>query len=53
MTDLVLRQVSESRAGAERLDDYDVIGADGLVIRRPRGRPGCGRWRGGAPGPRP
>jgi hypothetical protein len=34
MNDLLLRNVSESRAGAERRDDYDVIGADGLVIGR-------------------
>ena len=34
MTDLLLRRVSESRAGAEGQDDYDVIGADGLVIGR-------------------
>jgi len=33
MTDLLLRQV-EARAGAERPDDYDVIGPDGLVIGR-------------------
>jgi hypothetical protein len=32
--DLVLRRVSEGRAGAEAGDDYDVIGADGLVIGR-------------------
>jgi hypothetical protein len=34
MTDLLLLWVSESRAGAEGQDDYDVIGADGLVIGR-------------------
>jgi hypothetical protein len=34
MTDLLLRRVSESRAGAEGQDDYDVIGADGFVIGR-------------------
>jgi hypothetical protein len=34
MTDLLLRWGSESRAGAEGQDDYDVIGADGLVIER-------------------
>jgi hypothetical protein len=34
MTDLLLRQVSESRAGAEGQDDYDVISADGFVIGR-------------------
>ena len=34
MSDLVLRQVPESRAGAEGPDDYDVIGADGYVIGR-------------------
>jgi hypothetical protein len=34
MSDLVLRRASESRAGAERPDDFDVIGADGLVIGR-------------------
>jgi len=46
MTDLLVRRVSESRAGAEGHDDYDVIGADGLVIGRifkastaPAGRP--------------
>src|SRR5262245_18472810 len=31
MTDLLLRWLSKSRAGGQ--DDYDVIGADGLVIR--------------------
>jgi hypothetical protein len=34
MTDLLLRRASESRPGAEGQDDYDVIGADGLVIGR-------------------
>jgi hypothetical protein len=34
VSDLLLRRVSESRAGAEALDDYDVIGSDGLVIGR-------------------
>jgi hypothetical protein len=34
MTDLLLRRVSESRAGSEGQDDYDVIGADGFVIGR-------------------
>ena len=34
MTDLLLRQVAESRAGAEGEDDFDVIGPDGLVIGR-------------------
>ena len=34
MTDLLLRQVAESRAGAEGQDDFDVIGPDGLVIGR-------------------
>lgn len=33
MSDLLLRRISPSRAGAED-DDYDVIGADGLVIGR-------------------
>src|SRR5262249_46281155 len=33
MTDLLLRRI-EARAGAERSDDYDVIGPDGLVIGR-------------------
>jgi len=33
MTDLLLRWLSESRARAEGQDDYDLIGADGLVIR--------------------
>jgi hypothetical protein len=32
MTDLLLRRAPKSRPGA---DDYDVIGADGLVIGRP------------------
>jgi hypothetical protein len=32
--DLLLQRVSESRAGAEEQDDYDVIGADGFVIGR-------------------
>jgi hypothetical protein len=34
MIDLLLRQVAESRAGAEGQDDYDVIGPDGLVVGR-------------------
>ena len=35
VSDLLLRRVSASRAGAEgKDDDYDVIGADGLVIGR-------------------
>jgi hypothetical protein len=34
VTDLVLRRVREARAGAKGSDDYDVIGADGLVIGR-------------------
>jgi hypothetical protein len=56
VTNLVLRPVREARAGAEGSDDYDVIGADGLVIGRifrattaPPGTPwiwirtGCGK----------
>jgi hypothetical protein len=31
---LLLKRVSESRAGAEGQEDYDVIGADGFVIGR-------------------
>jgi len=38
MTDLLLRQVSEARPGAEGDDDYDVIGdvtgGHGLVVGR-------------------
>jgi hypothetical protein len=38
MADLLLRRVSEPRAGADGVDDYDVIGdvsgAHGLVIGR-------------------
>jgi len=34
MTDLLLRQVAKSRAGAEGQDDFDVTGPDGLVIGR-------------------
>jgi hypothetical protein len=34
VTDLLLRQVQASRAGAQGDDDYDVIGSDGLVIGR-------------------
>jgi hypothetical protein len=34
MTDLLLRRISTSRAGAEVGEDYDVIGVDGLVIGR-------------------
>jgi hypothetical protein len=34
MTDLLLQRASESRPGADGRDDYDVIGADGLVIGR-------------------
>jgi hypothetical protein len=33
MTDLLLRQVAEGRAGAEGQDDF-VIGPDGLVVGR-------------------
>jgi hypothetical protein len=32
VTDLLLRQVQASRAGAQGDDDYDVISPDGLVI---------------------
>ena len=34
MTDLLLRRVSERRPGADGQDDYDVIGADGMIIGR-------------------
>ena len=34
MSDLLLRRVSESRPGADGLDDYDVIAADGSIIGR-------------------
>jgi hypothetical protein len=34
MTDLLLRRVSENRAGADGQDDYDVIGTDGLIVGR-------------------
>jgi hypothetical protein len=34
VSDLLLRKSSVSRAGAEAPDDYDVIGADGLIIGR-------------------
>jgi hypothetical protein len=34
MTDLLLQRASVSRPGADGRDDYDVIGADGLVIGR-------------------
>jgi hypothetical protein len=34
VSDLLLRQVTEGRAGAEAPDDYDVIGDDGRVIGR-------------------
>jgi hypothetical protein len=34
MTGLLIRRVSESRVGAEGQDDYDVIGANGLIIGR-------------------
>ena len=34
MTDLLLRRVSKSRAGADGPDDYDVAGPDGLVVGR-------------------
>jgi hypothetical protein len=34
VSDLLLRKSSMSRAGAEAPDDYDVTGADGLVIGR-------------------
>jgi hypothetical protein len=33
MSDILLRRVSESRPGADNLDDYDVIGADGAAPR--------------------
>jgi hypothetical protein len=59
MTDLLLRQV-EARAGAERPDDYDVIGPDGLVIGRisktttaPAETPWIWTLTRGARGPRP
>jgi hypothetical protein len=32
VTDLFLRRASESRPGADGIDDYDVIGKDGSVI---------------------
>jgi hypothetical protein len=34
MSDILLRRVSQSRPGADALDDYDVIGKDGSVIGR-------------------
>jgi len=34
MTDLLLRRVSKSRAGADGPEDYDVAGPDGLVVGR-------------------
>jgi len=34
MTDLLLRQVQPSRAGAQGDNDYDFIGTDGVVIGR-------------------
>jgi hypothetical protein len=34
MTDLLLRRSPESRPGADGQDDYDVIGADGMIIGR-------------------
>jgi hypothetical protein len=34
LSDLLLRRASESRPGADGLDDYYVIGPDGLVIGR-------------------
>jgi hypothetical protein len=34
MADMLLRRAFESRPGAEGLDDYDVIGADGLIVGR-------------------
>jgi hypothetical protein len=36
MTDLLLRRPAEARPGCEEgsADDYDVIGADGLIIGR-------------------
>ena len=34
VTDLLLRKAQAGRAGAQGDDDYDVIGADGLVIGR-------------------
>jgi len=45
MTDLLLRQVAESRAGAEGQDDFDVIGPDGIQrqARISRLLGGCGR----------
>jgi hypothetical protein len=56
MNDLLLRRVSEPRAGADGVDDYDVIGdvsgAHGLVIGRISKAPwhlqqprGCGGLR--------
>jgi hypothetical protein len=34
MTDLLLRRVPERRPGADGQDDYDVVGAAGLVVGR-------------------
>ena len=34
MTDLLLPQAQASRAGAQGDDDYDVMGADGIVVGR-------------------
>jgi hypothetical protein len=34
VSDLLLRRASQHRAGAEGADDYDVVGADGLIIGR-------------------
>jgi hypothetical protein len=34
VTDLLLRKAQAGRAGAQGDDDYDVIGADGMVIGR-------------------
>ena len=34
MTDILLRKAQAGRAGAQGDDDYDVIGADGMVIGR-------------------
>jgi hypothetical protein len=52
VTGLLLRKAQAVRAGAEGEDDYDVIGADGMVIGRifkattspgVGTPPGCGR----------
>jgi hypothetical protein len=34
VTDILLRKAQAGRAGAQGDDDYDVIGADGMVIGR-------------------